>query len=200
LTGNLEHFPERLKSRTFGHQVDEMLKLPIAFLRNLARSYASRMSERMRVRWQLLVATLFIVAPALSQPNLPSRTVPKLHEAVVPHYPPIAVAAHITGQVVVNVTVKSGRVVGTDVKADEAHPNPAAIRFLNPPTIQNIQSWQFAEDVNDSFTVTFTYKIDGAPSPEPSNPTVEMLPSLDVKITARPWKPTICMDGPCPKG
>jgi hypothetical protein len=37
LTGNLEQFLEHLKSRIFGHQVDEMLELPIAPSRELAQ-------------------------------------------------------------------------------------------------------------------------------------------------------------------
>ena len=39
--------------------------------------------------------------------------------------------------------------------------------------------------------MTYTYEISGEPTDEPTNPKVEMLPSLNVKITARPVKPTV---------
>ena len=56
-------------------------------------------------------------------------------------YPPIARAAHITGKVIVRATVKSGRVVKTEVlsKADVA----AGQRYLESPTVENLKTWRF---------------------------------------------------------
>jgi hypothetical protein len=106
-------------------------------------------------------------------------------------YPPIAKAAHITGKVVVRVTIKDGLVVKTDVlsKPDVR----SGQRFLESPTVENLKTWRFAADVTGEYTVTYTYEISGEESEQPTNARVEMLPSLDVKITARPVKPT-CMD------
>ena len=100
-------------------------------------------------------------------------------------YPPVWRTAHLTGKVVVLVTVKDGRVVETKVKSGESH--------LQVPTVANLKTWRFANTVNEQFTVTYTYQISGEPTDGPTNPKVEMLPSLDVNITARPVKPT-CND------
>lgn len=117
-----------------------------------------------------------------------SYSVPILQEAAQPRYPPIAKAAHVTGKVSVRVTVKDGRVVKTDVVSKL---DPAGQRFLETPTVENLKSWRFAADVNSEFTVTYTYAIAGEETEAPTNPTVEMLPSLDVNITARPVKPVV---------
>lgn len=58
-------------------------------------------------------------------------------------------------------------------------------------TVANLKTWRFADDVNGTFTVTYTYVIAGDETDSVTNPTVEMLPSLDVNITARPVKPTV---------
>jgi hypothetical protein len=42
-----------------------------------------------------------------------------------------------------------------------------------------------------TFTVTYTYEISGKESDDLTNSKVEMLPSLAVKITGRPVKPTV---------
>lgn len=84
---------------------------------------------------------------------------------------------------VVRVTVKDGQVVGTEMES--------GTRYLQGPTLLNLKTWRFADDVHCAFTVTYTYEISGAPTDYPTNPKVEMLPSLDVKVTARPVKPTV---------
>jgi len=98
-------------------------------------------------------------------------------------YPPIWRAAHISGQVSVLVSIKGGRVVGTDVQSGDSH--------LAIPTVSNIKTWRFGKNARGAFTVTYTYEISGEPSDAATNPRVEVLPSLDVKITARPVKPTV---------
>lgn len=115
-------------------------------------------------------------------------SVPILQEAAQPRYPPIAKAAHVTGKVSVRVTVKDGRVVNTDVMSKL---DPAGQRFLATPTVENLKTWRFGADVTTEFTVTYTYAISGDETDGPTNPTVEMLPSLDVNITARPVKPAV---------
>jgi outer membrane biosynthesis protein TonB len=103
-------------------------------------------------------------------------------------YPPIAKAAHVTGKVIVRMTVKDGAVVKTDVLSKL---DPSGQRFLETPTIENLRTWRFAADVNGVFTVTYTYDISGTEADEPTNNKIAMLPSLDVEITARPVKPTV---------
>lgn len=106
-------------------------------------------------------------------------------------YPPIAKAAHITGKVIVQVTVKNGQVVRTEIlsKPDVA----SGQRFLESPTVENLKTWRFGVNVTGAFPVTYTYEISGEPTDDPTNARVEMLPSLEVKITGRPVKPT-CND------
>ena len=108
---------------------------------------------------------------------------PILQEAALPVYPPIGRAASVTGKVIVEITVTGGKVTGTDVKS--------GARMLAGGTVANLQTWRFASDVNGKFTVTYTYAISGEATDSPVNPVVEMLPSLDVNITARPVKPLV---------
>lgn len=137
--------------------------------------------------WTLAVLGLLLSVPVLGQATSKASTseVPILLAADLPIYPPIWRTAHLSGRVVVRVTVEAGRVVGTDVKSGELH--------LQIPTVSNLKTWRFASDVSGTFTVTYTYTISGEESVGPTNPTVEILPSLDVNITARPVKPT-CND------
>lgn len=114
---------------------------------------------------------------------------PILQAAEQPKYPPIARAAHITGRVSVRVTVKDGMVVKTEVLS--VNDGKAGQRFLETPTVENLKTWRFAADVTGEFPVTYSYSIAGDETEGPTNPTVEMLPSLDVNITARPVKPTV---------
>lgn len=114
---------------------------------------------------------------------------PILQTAEQPNYPPIARAAHITGKVSVRVTVKDGKVVKADVLP--VNKGKAGERFLETPTVENLKTWRFAADVNGEFPVTFSYAMTGEETDNPTNPRVEMLPSLDVNITARPVKPTV---------
>jgi hypothetical protein len=135
---------------------------------------------------------LLLVSPALCQSDrLPAaNSAPRIDDAALPHYPPIAEASHVTGKVTVLVTVQNGRVVRTKAESGSL----AITRYLQPATVLNIQTWRFGNDVNKTFTVTYTYEISGEQSDGPANPRVEMLPSLDVKITARPTK-LYCSDG-----
>lgn len=114
--------------------------------------------------------------------------IPILQGAALPVYPPIAKAAHVTGKVMLRVTVKGGQVVKTEVLSKL---DPGGQRFLETPTVENLKTWRFADDVTGEFSVTYTYEISGTETDDPTNAKVEMLPSLDVKITARPVKPTI---------
>jgi hypothetical protein len=137
--------------------------------------------------WNQLMIGLLLAIPSLGQtPTVAAApAVPILLEAALPMYPPIWRAAHLSGKVIVRVTVKSGRVVETSVQSGEPH--------LQVSTTSNLKTWRFDDQVSGKFTVTYTYEISGAPTGVPTNPRVEMLPSLDVRIMARPVKPT-CSD------
>jgi hypothetical protein len=138
----------------------------------------------MKLLNQLGIALLLAV-PSFGQTPTEAAApgVPILLEAAVPMYPPIWRAAHLTGKVIVRVTVKEGHVVETAVQSGETH--------LQVPTTSNLKTWHFDDHISGTFTVSYTYEISGEPTDNPTNPKVEMLPSLDVKITARPVKPTV---------
>lgn len=138
-------------------------------------------------RWALLLQAVVIMISAAGQTALraASPELPRLRAAALPRYPAIAEAAHITGKIVVQVTVKNGRVVKADVQSGKP--------YLNQPTVANLKTWLFDTRVNTIFSVTYSYEISGSETTEPTNAKVEMLPSLDVTVTARPVKPT-CSD------
>jgi TonB family protein len=144
------------------------------------------MRNELRVVGLLAVVLMAVSALGQAAPNAAAPAVPILQGAALPVYPPIAKAARVTGKVTVRVTVKDGLVVQTDVLS-----KPSGQRFLETPTVENLKTWHFAADVAGTFTVTYTYEISGKESDDLTNPKVEMLPSLDVKITARPVKPTV---------
>jgi len=124
-----------------------------------------------------------------------SHELPLLISGALPGYPPIARAAAITGSIKVRASLKDGRVVETNVLSENLESRGLILKsdspFLTLPTVENLKSWRFNSDVNDTIVVTYTYDISGAETDQPTNPRVEMLPSLDVNITARPVKPTV---------
>ena len=137
--------------------------------------------------FDILFAVLFFSLPISGQSSS-KVAMPILQGAALPMYPPIAKAAHVTGKVIVRLTVRDGLVVKTDVLS---RLDPSGQRFLETATIANLKTWHFAAEVNGIFTVTFTYAISGSETEEPTNAKVSMLPSLDVVVTARPVKPTV---------
>jgi hypothetical protein len=147
------------------------------------------MRNELRIVGLLGIVLMAISASGQAVPRAAAPTVPVLQGAALPLYPPIAKAARVTGKVTVRVIVKDGLVAQTDVlfQSDGA----SGMRLLETPTVENLKTWRFATNVTGTFTVTYTYEISGKESDGPTNPKVEMLPSLDVKITARPVKPTV---------
>ena len=142
--------------------------------------------------WNQFILCLLLAVPTLGQTNSsPLAATPILQGADLPTYPPIARAAHIVGKVLLQGTVKNGVVVKTEVlsKADASKGEG----YLESPSVENLKSWRFAPDVTGTFAVTYMYEISGTEAEDPTNASIEMLPSLDVKITARPVKLT-CMD------
>ncbi|MFP5226608.1 MAG: energy transducer TonB [Acidobacteriota bacterium] len=139
--------------------------------------------QRTTVLLALMLALTSISSAQMAQTE---RTIPLLQEAALPTYPAIWRAARISGKVVAAVTIKEGKVV--DVQRKSGNP------YLFYSTEQNIKTWRFGDAVNTAFDVTFTYEMTDNESDAPTNPTVTILPTLDVLITARPVKPTVNYD------
>jgi hypothetical protein len=107
---------------------------------------------------------LILAVPVFGQTTPPAAAPPILQGAILPMYPPIAKAAHVTGRVVVRVSVKDGLIVQTEVLS-----KPAVVsggRLLESPTLENLKTWRFAADVMGAFTVTYTYEISGTETEE----------------------------------
>lgn len=105
---------------------------------------------------------------------------PRFVHGDVPLYPHDARLAHINGTVEVQVTVKDGHVVDTTVKSGQ--------QILARATVENIKTWVFQSNVNETFTTKFVYEMEAEDSAavQQTNPKIEMhLPAM-VKITARP--------------
>jgi Gram-negative bacterial TonB protein C-terminal len=104
---------------------------------------------------------------------------PRLVHADVPMYPLNARISHIIGTVQVQVTIKEGSVVDTTVKSGQP--------LLAKVTTDNIKSWRFESDVNETFTTKFIYEIEDVRTgpAHNTNPTIEMHLPIFVKIKAR---------------
>jgi hypothetical protein len=106
-----------------------------------------------------------------------------LTHAEVPLYPPSARRARISGSVQLIVSLINGTVVDVNAKS----PGP---KVLVNEAEKNIRTWQFEQDTNGKFEVTFIYQIEDKEVLQPENPQVEMnLPYL-VKISTKPVKPS----------
>lgn len=113
----------------------------------------------------------------------------RLEHADVPMYPLLARTARISGTVMVEVTVKKGRVTKTEVKSGPP--------VLARAAVGNIESWRFHPLVNATFTTTFVYRLESSKSLDPQNSKVELELPLFAKITATPvWLDT--EEGPAP--
>jgi hypothetical protein len=139
----------------------------------------------------LIVFPLSLIAQQ-SKTTLP----PQLVAADLPTYPPIARLAHITGWLKIRVTIEKGNIVKTAVLSTEARDNEShvfshGVPVLTTPTLTNLKTWRFAPDSNGTFVVTYRYNIEGSETDAPTTPRIEILPSLDVNVTARPVKSTV---------
>lgn len=146
-----------------------------------------------RVLCGLLICAPLSLFGQGNQPNLP----PRLVAADLPTYPPIAEAAHVTGWLRIEIAVGKGKVVGTKVVGAETKArgqdsvSTTGSLWLVNPTLENLKTWRFPPDFSGLFDVTFTYSFAGTETDYPTNPKIEILPSLDVNVIARPVKPIV---------
>jgi hypothetical protein len=100
----------------------------------------------------------------------PKSPLPFLLEAAVPLYPDIARNAQISGEVIVDVTIKAGRASSTTVKAGD--------RALAQAALKNIATWRFDEKVNASLTTKFDFMLELRKTGDDRNTRLELnLPS-----------------------
>jgi hypothetical protein len=158
-----------------------------------------------------LLGMALLTATAWGQQTPAQKTVeepnyPRLIHAELPLYPPLALSAHISGTIEIQVAVVGGGVVDAHVKSVEIQitdPQNHAVyddqakskvsQVLSNPSVANVRTWQFQSEGRANFIVRYVYQIVGEQTSLPENPRVELdLPVL-VKVTARPFKPT-CSD------
>jgi Gram-negative bacterial TonB protein C-terminal len=104
----------------------------------------------------------------------PVSSIPTVIAAAVPSYPRWALAGSITGTVVVDVTVKKGNVTETKVVSGD--------RLLAPAVVENIQTWRFRDDVDATFSTTFSFALELRETGADRNPRIELHLPLSMKI------------------
>lgn len=108
----------------------------------------------------------------------PDSAFPILLEAALPIYPGLARRAGISGDVVVDVTVISGRVAATTVQAGD--------RILSRAVLDNIATWRFKDDVEATFTTRYTFTLELRKTGADRNTRLELnLPSTARLIAAQ---------------
>ena len=139
-----------------------------------------------------ILITLFLFAASgfaqtTTKPtNAGATRYPVLTHAEMPIYPRVPLTAHISGTVIIQVTVEHGSVTNAQVQSSDSP-------FLSNPAVENVKTWQFEPNADSTFVVKYVYQIKGKGTPLLENPKVEIeLPHL-VTVTARPIKPS-CSD------
>ncbi|MEJ2144811.1 MAG: energy transducer TonB, partial [Acidobacteriota bacterium] len=135
--------------------------------------------------WFLFAGPIAFIQFAVSSeaPCSAGARYPELLRGEIPLYPPIARSAHITGTVVIEVTVERGSVTGARLTSES---NP----YLANPSLANVKAWQFQPEDRTTFLVEYVYQIRGEETLLPENPRVELDLPCRVKVTASPFKPT----------
>jgi TonB family protein len=151
----------------------------VAFANRVA---ASRYGHLSAFRTKLVVDK--IVSVAAVPDSQPSDAVwaepagsggPDPVSADLPRYPPLARRAGISGEVVIEVTVKEGRVASVEVKRGD--------RMLAAEAVANIHTWHFAAGADDSFTTTFVFQLERRSAGD-QQPRMELHLPDSVRITA----------------
>ena len=159
---------------------------------SIPRSAAAKLSEERMKKLILFLLLGLSIAGSAARQNAAATPIQGDESLVVQHadvplYPAMAKIARVSGTVQVEVTVRDGSVVNTQVLKSSAHP------ILVSAATENLKTWQFLPQTNAKFTTTYIYELEKKEAPLPENPRIQMqLPKL-VKITVRPTKPT-CMD------
>lgn len=101
----------------------------------------------------------------------------------MPLYPPIAHTARIGGIVEIQITVERGAVV-------EARVISSSSPFLANPALVNVKTWRFEPADRTTFLVKYRYEIKEKQTAYPENARLELDLPREVRVTARPFKPT----------
>lgn len=115
--------------------------------------------------------------PSLGDAGPPAASAfPVLLEAAVPTYPNFALKMKITGEVIVDVTIKGGRATSTAVKAGD--------RALAVAVLKNIETWRFDEKIEATFTTRFEFALELRKTGADRNTKLELNLPSSAKIIA----------------
>jgi hypothetical protein len=106
----------------------------------------------------------------------PVSAIPEVVAAAVPGYPRSALFTQTQGSVLVEVTVKKGKVAQTRVISGD--------QLLAPSVVDNIKTWRFKEDADATFSTTYSFMLELRETGSDKNPRIELRLPLSVKITA----------------
>jgi hypothetical protein len=120
-----------------------------------------------------LFSSVHAQTPSQSQP----QELPRLISASLPIYPPIALAARISGTVTIHVTTDGKKVISMDSKT-----GPVMLQVF---TMTNIQSWEFAQHKPTSFTTAFVYILEEAEDCGYTNGSATLHLPLEARISAK---------------
>lgn len=136
-------------------------------------------------RFALLVTLLFSALLTVGGGQTSTaHALPRFVSGAVPVYPPVAWTAHVSGTVLLEITVADGSVAAVRVLKSPS-------QTLAAPTVENVRTWRFAPHAAAILRVSYTYRITGAATDAPANPRIELdLPGA-VTVTVRPFKPTV---------
>jgi len=114
----------------------------------------------------------------------PSRALPRFISGAIPAYPPVAWTAHVTGTVLLEITVAHGSVV-------TVHLIGSPSLSLAAPSVKNVRTWKFDPRASGIIHVSYTYRIKGAVTEVPASPRVDLDLPARVVVTVRPFRPTV---------
>ncbi len=109
---------------------------------------------------------------------------PAVKAAVAPNYPPLAVAARISGTVTVRAVVDaSGSVTQTEVTA--GHP------MLKQAAADAAQKWKFDTSSQEQRTVILSFEFVLLPEKAELESQTSFLPPYGIEVKKRPAEPTV---------
>ena len=126
------------------------------------------MSMRVSIAFIFVIAanTVAIGQDVPVRAGAPGVSHPHLQQTIVPVYPPIAVAARVTGTVLVEVIIdQTGRVTSTTIVK--------SIPLLDAAAIESVRKWRFepprigGREVRFATTVTFDFRLFDVAAPRP---------------------------------
>lgn len=143
-----------------------------------------------------LIPVLILAASAVSQSTGDAPTGQKTHDpkataietdfypllvrSELPLYPGPARYMHISGSVVIEVTVEKGSVTNAQVKSSDS-------KILSDWAVANVKTWQFLQYEHAAFPITYVYRLDRKSHPDDrENLKVEFEFPHIVRISASP--------------